>query len=625
MTQENDQKQDSQKQDNQEKTEQQQKPQGLFRVSGLAAFVGTIGVIGIGGFLFADSIAKFAMTKAMETTFGAQTDIENVEVNWSPFGITVGGLAQTDAAKPSHNLFELDTLQAQVDLWQMLLGQYVVDKAKFERLAFDRERSSNGEVFERLALFNDQGNTQRKTKSSGSEALGISVPTADDLLARLDLQTEVKGRAFEQTWQQEKPKLEQAFKQLPDKNVLAELKKDWKRLSSMELKTLEDANKLKQELSALKKKVDDQKQAFDLAKSQYKESKTKLDKAYSELEQAAKDDWSKVESQVSLTDSNAVALSKLLFGPEVANYVETAQTYWHKAKPYIDNYSANKAIEEEVQPTWAGDKDIVYPLNEQWPDWIVKELEASVLLSNKLYEVSASELNLQSYIRNKPSLYEVKLAEEFRLTGQYFVSQQAQIETQGQWRAKEVKVNEQVLSDSKELAISLNSAQLSGNGDYSYKEKINSNSRFNLTNTDFSGQGSSKIAKLTLETLEQVQSFNVDLGISGEPQSPSISVRSDLDSQVGKAFSTAFNKEWRIVKADTKVKLENKLKAQFGMDDTNMAELQSLLSGMDKDFSGMAGSSVEDIIKQRKKAYEDKLKNKAKDKLKDKLKSFLGG
>ena len=611
------------KNNEQQPEQEQKKPEGMLRTSGIAALVATLTAVGASGYLFADSIAKFALKQGMELTFGAETNVLDVSVSWSPFGVTIHELEQTDASEPTKNLFEFNQASAQVDFWQLLLGKYVIEQLSVEQLALSTERASEGEVFERRLQL---GESQSESVKEASRSLGLSVPSTDDLLAKLDLQTEKKGRALEQTWNEEKPKLEQAFKDLPNEQTLKELKADWKRIEDIDLKSPQDFERLRAELKQLKVKIDKERAAVKQAKTQYKESKGKLDFAYDELQQAAKDDWQRVEEQVSFDDPNAVALAKMLFGDEIAGYLEQAQELWQKAQPYLDAQKEQKALEQQAEAQkWSQSKDIEFPLNNAWPDWIVKDLTISALIKENLYQITGSEINLQSYIRQNPSLYQVTLNDEFKLTGEYFADQSMKISTSGNWVAKDLSVEQKSLSDSKDLTLVLNNASVAGEGTYLIDKQLQSSSKLTFANADFNGEATTRLAQLTLDTMEGVKQFNVDVGLSGKLESPSIKIKSDLDKQLSSAFKSALNKEWGKVKQQTQAKLQAKLNSQFGLEDTDLAEFQKQLTGADKELDVFGSGSVEDMVKQQTKAYEDKLKQKAKDKLKDKLKSLFGG
>lgn len=605
-----------------EAEQKEQKPQGVFRYTGLAVLVSIIAAGGIGGYVFAGDIAKLALKQGMETSFGAQTDIDSVEVSWAPFGVTVHKLAQTDASEPSQNLFQLETFSAQVDVWQMLLGKYVMERVDIDRVAMSTPRSEPGQVYKSLL---EKAKLEELPEKSAQQ-LGLSVPTSEELLAALDLQTEKKGRALEQVWQQEKPKLEQAFKQLPNKETVKELKEQWRKLTSNEVKSLDDIAKLEKQLKQIKAKVDKEKAALSQAKTQYKESKDKLDVAYDELQQAAKDDWNRIEQQVPFNDPNAVAIAKMLFGPEVASYVETAQGLWQKAQPYIEQHKEQKAQEKQQQEQkWGSGKDIEFATKNKLPSWLVKELNVSAVIADNVYQISGSDINIESYVLGKPSSYQVALANEFKLTGDYFVDESLQLETSGNWNATGLSLGTKSLAKSEDLTLSLASALLNGKGSYAYTDGLKSSSQFGFSKTDFVGDATTKLAKLTLDTLQDVNRFNLNVNVSGELADPSVQIKSDLDKQLGSGLKSALSSEWMQVKGKTQAKLKNTLQQQFNLNDTEYAQYSQIIEVFDKDFSAFGSGSVEDVIEQQTKKYEDKLKNKAKDKLKDKLKDLLGG
>lgn len=559
----------------------------------------------------------------MELSFGAETNIEDVEVHWAPFGLTVTSLAQTDAAEPEKNLFEVASVQGQIDLWQMLLGKYSIEQLTLERVRLGATRAKPGEVF-KSPLERIQSTPDAMAKTS--ESLGLSVPSADDVLSALNLESEVKARALQQTWQEEKPKLEQAFKQLPNKAVLEQLKADWKKLSELDLKSPEGLATLRKELQKLKVKIDKERAALKLAKQQYEQSKEKLDTGYQELKQAGKNDWQKLEQQIDLSDPNAGAIAKLLFGQEVAEYLEQGQEIWHKVQPFIENQKQQQAEQEQAQAQkWSNSRDVEFPLAQPMPDWIVKKLAISVVHQERVFQLTGTDINIQSYVLQKPSVYQISDGTGFELSGEYFVDRAMTVSTNGNWTLAGQDVVQKQLSDSKDLNLTLAGAKVSGKGQYGFANELNSATELTFNNTNFSGEGSTRLAKLTLDTLENVDAFKVDIGVNGDLNAPAITVKSDLDKQLSQAFKSAFSQEWSKVKKDTQNKLNAQLKQQFNLDDTELAQWQEQLAAVTGELDVFGSGSVEDMVKQQQKAFQDKLKDKAKDKIKDKLKDLFGG
>lgn len=618
----------------QEQTEQQEqdnKPKGLIRIPGIAALAVTVSALGAGGYFFADTLAKTAIQKGLELSIGAQTDIDDVSVSFSPFGLTIQNLQQTDPSAPTQNLFEFETFSAQANLWEFILGKYVVETADISKLQLGSTRANAGEVFKSIESSDNTSDVKEKKESEATGATeGFDIPDADDLLAKLDLQTKKKGKELSNVWKQEKQKLDKAFSDLPDKKALASLKQDWKRLKSMNLKSLDDLKVIKKELKQVKAKIDANKDALKHAQKQYKESKNKIDVAYDALEQAAKDDWQKVESQIPLDDPNAVAISKMLFGSEVAEYVATAQEYWQKAQPYIEQHKASKQAEQEQKAQADKGRNIEFPLENVYPDWIINQLNISVVANNEIYQVSAQEVNIQSYVRGKPTQYQVKWGEQFNLSGDYFVAQDMAFSTSGDWQIKQYLVKDKSLSDSSDLSLSMAAAAVNGDGKYQYKDALTSNAKLVFSDTQFIGDASTKLAKLTLDTLTQVKQFDVKLGVEGQLSAPDVSVRSNLDTQLNKAFKNAFNAQWKEVKQDAKVKLENQLKTQLNVENGDLDKWRGELSKLEKDFKNLGNENIEVLAKQKADAYKKKLEKEAKDKLEkekkkaeDKLKEKL--
>ena len=97
----------------------------FIRWQGLVAFVVLLGFVVGGLYFFAESLTKKAIIKSVEATFGAEVNISEVLLGYSPLKLTVVDLQVTDSEKPEQNLFSFKQAAASVDVWQYLFGKVI--------------------------------------------------------------------------------------------------------------------------------------------------------------------------------------------------------------------------------------------------------------------------------------------------------------------------------------------------------------------------------------------------------------------------------------------------------------------------------------------------------------------
>ena len=108
----------------------------FIRWQGLVAFVVLLGIVVGGLYFFAESLTKKAIIKSAEATFGAEVNISEVQLSYSPLKLTVVDLQVTDSDKPEQNLFSFEQAAASVDVWQYLFGKVIIDELEVSQLAF---------------------------------------------------------------------------------------------------------------------------------------------------------------------------------------------------------------------------------------------------------------------------------------------------------------------------------------------------------------------------------------------------------------------------------------------------------------------------------------------------------
>ncbi|NVK25691.1 MAG: TIGR03545 family protein [Gammaproteobacteria bacterium] len=642
------------------KQEKKLKKKGMFRAIGAISFVVTLSAVVAGLYFFTAPAIKCAIIYAGEKATGAETNIEEVVVNWQPFSVEVIGFQQTDANQPTHNLIAFKRANASIDIFEWLLGKTIIDQLTIEALTYDSLRNSRGQVY--VSSTNEEQqkaiSKQANTLDNASKTTSFSIPSSDELLAKADLQTVAKGKQLQQVWQIEKQALEQAYGDVPDQSALKKYETQWQAIEDTKIKSLDDLKQVQKKLKALKAELKKDKNALAAVKKQYKTSKSNIDVAYNELKDAPEQDWQQIQQTLPIQDPNAVAISQLLFGDDIAEYVDAAQTYWQKAQPYIEKYQARRAQQEKAQAIidLNEGRNISFELDNVYPDFLIKHLLVSI---NKQiddqgfqFELKGQDITHQSYVIGKPSELTLTYIKNKVASGEQPFAAKADIDTnengksdvQGSWLLANKPLNEQSLISDSDMTLTLQSAKLFGQGSFEYQTELTSKNQFDFKQTQFVGEGSSELAEITLEALTPVQGFNLQIDLKGQFTKPDSNIKSDLDNQLKSAFKQAISKRWDKVKTDAKAQLQDELQSQLNLNSSDMAKLdnwQNELDNAEKELEKYSEENIEKMIAEKTAEQQAELKRKldgekrkleekaekekqqAKDKLKEKLKGKL--
>ena len=560
------------------------------------------------------------MEHGLEAYTGAEVNIDEVNINYSPFVVDVYRIQVTDAAKPEQNAVEIAHVNAGVDIWQYLLGKVLVEELRAEQVQFATQRSSAGQVFREP----DQSITDR-LKQQAQDALGteISLPDPEELLASSNLKTVKAATALEESYEAEKEKLSQLKSQLPSKEKLDDYKKQVEALTKVKVKSVNDITKLKKDFDAIKKQFEADKAIVMQTKEQLNQTKNIMSKRVNDLKIAPSQDWAQIESTYQLDKIDSADFAHLLFGDKAREYHDMALMAYQYAKPLLAPSPEQQA---EINHAAKG-RFVHFDEENPQPDLLIKKAHFSVMTPQGDFEIDLSEVTHQHWLRNVPTRFTVNtnnlLSDGIaNLAGELSLAANNDFETQGNWEVNKIPLPETALAGSKELTVTLLSGLLAGNGQFKVtNEDLDSVNAFTLSQAKYEGSADSSLANAVLDTINGLDTLDLGVDAKGLLASPSFSIKSPMNQILQQSLMTQVNSKLAGFKSDVQAGLNDKLSGALDLGnaaETDILDFENLLNATDGTLSSLINN---DVVKQQ----EENLKNKAKDKLKDKLGDLFGG
>ncbi|MDA3950542.1 MAG: hypothetical protein PF508_15165 [Spirochaeta sp.] len=148
------------------------KNRGLLRTGRLAIVAIIIGAAVIFGVFFKDRLVKDAAESFLELTFGARSEI--AELQFRPFRGTVSirDVTVADRDRPMTNLFVLESTMLSVNTVELLKGNVVISEMSADGLAFGTARETSGALErrddDRRGADNDGGGGQTAERAAGA-------------------------------------------------------------------------------------------------------------------------------------------------------------------------------------------------------------------------------------------------------------------------------------------------------------------------------------------------------------------------------------------------------------------------------------------------------------------------
>ena len=605
----------SQQDQTQQQAQQQIKQSGIFRLKGIIAFAATVVVIGLIFVVYAGQIIKASIEQGGSWYWGAQVDVANVDVTWSPFKLSVQEFEATDPQTPANNLVAFEQANVSLDLWQALLGKTLVHELVITDVGLNKARKSPGWVSEKVLL------EQAKQDETVVDQAAQSLPSVDELMARSELKTVKAGIKLKQTYDSEKVAIDELRKDLPTQAELKEYQAAVKRITDAKVETPEQLAKLKDDLALLKAKFEKDKVALSKAKKQLSQSSKKVATALSDLKDAPEQDMQMISERYQLNEGGAQNYAKLLFGPQAAEYTQLAQEYYAKAKPFLDKMNQAKGEPAKEVPLPEDGRFVHFEEQEPLPEWLVEKAQISMSLAQGQFDIQINELTAQHWVRNAPTT--IKVTSEnllstgaLNLAGKLTVAKAGEVNADANWQVQGLNLVDLSLSDSEKFAMSLNKASMQLDGNINYQnDKFTNSNNIVLNGTEFSGKGDGKMSQLLVDVVSEVKNLSLDVGITGDANDQDTSIQSDLDSIIYQAMKSRMKVELDKFKGKAKVRLQEEVAEQLNLTQGDAAALKAL----DGDFSNIE-KQLEELMKSK---LEDKLKDTLKDKLLNKLGDFF--
>lgn len=285
----------------------------FIRWQGLVAFVLLSALVAGLLYLFAESLVKSAIVSSAESAFGAEVNVADVKLGYSPLQLSVLGMQVTDKESPSKNLFSFERATAGVDVWQYLFGKIIIDKLEVSQLAFSNVRSQAGKVY-----LNDESSDKEESLSDQAKGMlpevDMQLPDIKALLDDSNLLTVKASNQLKDSYKIEQEKLKALKTQLPSKAKLKSYQDKVEALGKMKVSSLADIEKIKTEFDKIKTEFKADQALIKKAKQQVLDSKKILAKQINEVKTAPNKDWKQIEKTYQLDSVNTEDFAHILFG-----------------------------------------------------------------------------------------------------------------------------------------------------------------------------------------------------------------------------------------------------------------------------------------------------------------------
>lgn len=581
--------------------------QSAIRWPGLVAFIIIIAVLFAFSWLLLDTIIKWSLERSLGTLNGAEVNIERVEHTWVPLGVRIEQIQVTDPLTPTMNRVVVGAVEGTMNVEQLLLGRLHFENVVSTGIRVQQPRDSEGEVYQRPNRDDLEG-----WALQGLEALNLEVPSTDKILERIDLKTPAAVAQAEAAFNEQKARVENARSQLPTEEQIKAYEEKVKALTESEINSAPELVAKREEFEALK-------ESFEQDKAALLEFKDTLTAAVAELRaqvDAVKDapaqDMARVQELMQMNSAGLTEITAILFGEQARVWSNYMLLAYEQLAPMLARSANAAAIKpQRGEGVWFAFTGANAP-----PDFLVKVADTEFAFGDTVLDVQWNNITHQHEQLGQPTTFRARadntaLWSSFNLNGELALGADG-VDARQQWQLKGVKLDNLALSDSEQFAANIVAALLDSEGSVAMRDSVlDGTATIRLADMQVTANAQNRWVQVVASALQSLNRLDIQSSIEGSMMQPELSLRSDLDRQLGSALKSAAMQEAQTELAGLRTKLQEQSGGFLGANEEELGELVSLLT------------TAENREARLQKLLEAKIQDKLEDQVKDRLKGIL--
>src|SRR5690554_4212922 len=580
----------------------------MIRWPGVATFFIIVALIVVFFALFLDNIVRAGLTSALTRANQAEVNIEQVTLNWSPFSVDIKNIEMTDPEMPSHNRFSAGSLRAELQALELLIGKVHIEDLHVTEVQFTNLRAQPGKVVEAPEPEDDVALRERLAE------FNIELPTARSFLEGANITTPALVQAAEQQFNERQQQFRAARENLPEAEKFDQYRAridaiiESKPRKPRELiAAREQLNELKQEIRADKERVE----TF-LATSENIVQGTKDD--LSEIKETYQADLNRARELFSFNAESLTELSGIMFGAQVEEWANYGLMAFEFVAPLLENA---KQTEEEVPSRWQG-RYIEFD-SKRSPKFWVKQAQLSMHLQQLDFNLAIQNLTWQHERINTPTEFQVTADqasnwEQFSLSGNLFINNLGQVRGTQQWLLAGAALENLELIGSSHLRTLLTKGMLNSEGTLTINNgEVVGQGGFDFSHADFTVTGEGKVPEYLGQALSAINTFNLNLDLTGQFTRPSFKLSSDLDRQLGAQFNSMLATEANSRLAEVRASLSADSQGFMSKAEPWLAQAEELRNqgkSLEESFTELLTAELDDLVESESERLLDKLRNK---------------
>lgn len=589
----------------------------FIRWQGLLAFLGFFAALIAIVYLFAAPLLRFGLTTGLTRANGAEVNIDTLDLNWSPFSVELNLIEFTDPETPELNRFQAERMSFGIELLPAIIGRVYIDELNATGIAMGVERARPGRVrADYIAEREAAGDTQ--TWGERFAELGFDFPDVSELLERSEIRTPQVIEDVEQRTRATRDDVQARRDELPPESVLEEYESRLRELREARPSSVAEFEELRSTLSELRDDIRADRDSLMAFKDSIENAYEQVSTDVRTLRDAPGADLERVRALIELDNDAISDIAGILFGPQVQQWTDYGLIAFDFVAPLLQS-------EAEEQPSrWQG-RFIEFDDGDQ-PSFLIRVAHTSLIMADVDIDLRWDNITWQHERIGSPTTYALNVAQSpywrsLSADGNFFINEAIEFSGQQEWALQGAELAAQTLLEQSNLRVDLNNAVLNSSGDIRINGgQFSGGGDINMQSVQLNTTGDRTWTRLLGQALEQINAFDLDIGLAGSVGSPGLNISSDLDNQLSSTLSGVMQEYAGEQLAEVRAQLESEVEQA-------MSGIQPQVDQINQ-FRALAEdreATLQSLLDEELDNLRDNALDQLRDRLGDRLRERLGG
>ena len=578
--------------------------------------------------LFIDTIIENSIEYTGSHMVGAKVELDDAEFRFSPLGIQLTRLQVTNPDQPLQNILDIRKISFNMDGLNLLRRKVLINEMQVEGLSLNTARAKSGAI-KQASKPVEQADSQKK-QDQGLDLPDITIPNADEILAREEIKTVKQAETYQQDVKTSQDKWNKIRDGLPGDKRATEYKQRLDKIKQADTRDIKQLATAIRDLNSLKKDIQADINFIDTSRNQISADLKRLNSGLTELKGSPDKEYNRLLNKYSTSATGIGNISQLLFGSEAKKYTTMALGWYKKLEPWLA-YVDFSGAEPTPQERHKG-RDMRFREYHPVPDFLISKIKLSVETTRGNFTGQIIDITNEQNITGIPTTLrftgnKMPAVDSILLTGKFDRIKAGNAKDQLNFTMRNYQLDKYRLIDQKDMVIFLDQAQ----SDIKlvaqrHNQKIQADFKSHIHSIKYNNKASgNELAMMFLSSINQTRDFNIYGNLRGTLDKYSTHVSSDLDKRLNANMKQHMNRRLAGFKKQLKDKIH--LKTRQPIDEAE-GKLKDLQSGVKNDIAMRKAqltqkyNAAEQELKQKQQQQKAGAKQKLQKDLKGLLKKF---